>query len=404
MCASRKRQRAQDSYTMYVRHAACQSIPGAYEQMRCARRMDRYLRFLSASISKCPAALAIVMSDVRQDAVSRIIARTCTQNPRQVSAIEGDFNNQVGCDDLIGGDDSEERGVQFERDILSVRFTVEYLNGLFRRIASVADTPDASHDQAPDARFVSIGVEALSRARICIDYLVAANQRLVMSIARQYEYGTVDYMDLVQEGNIGLLRAIERFDPSRDTKLSTYALWWVKRAMVYAIARNGDTVRPSVNQFWESRRISRALHQLEITLGRTPQHSDVKNALGLSAEALSDAKAILARTLPLDSPVAPGSDVTHQDRLSNNNADHLIDEIHHSDIASVVSRLLDDLPPRQARILRMRFGIGVYTACTLEEIAQQQGVTRERIRQIEAQAIEMLRRTVNLHLLSECLL
>lgn len=233
--------------------------------------------------------------------------------------------------------------------------------------------------------------------------LAQANQRLVAMLARKYRYGPLPFMDLVQEGNLGLLRAIERFDPEQGPRMSTYALWWIRRAMVYAIARQGRDVRPSVAQYWEARQVARTLDSLEPEHCQYGKHAAAAIRLGISVDIVHRALITQLPPLALDAPLATTDGMSHLDTLADTAETGPEARILKDDMRRAVAELLAQLPERQARILQMRFGIGVRDDCTLEQIAQQQGVTRERIRQLEAQALTSLRALGSAWALRGCL-
>ncbi len=260
-----------------------------------------------------------------------------------------------------------------------------------------------SHGLMQSANFILTARRVVKAIGDLTNHLVQANQRLVAMLARQYRYGPLPFMDLVQEGNLGLLRAIERFDPEHGTRMSTYALWWIRRAMVYAIARQGRDVRPSVAQYWEAKQVARTLDSLMQESEKHAMHAQAAHRLGISVDVVHRALTTLLPPLALDAPLAATDGQSRMDILvvsdeKNPEASALKD-----DIRRVVAELLTQLPERHARILQMRFGIGIRDDCTLEQIAQQQGVTRERIRQLEAQALTALRALDSTWALRSCL-
>ncbi|HEY9198453.1 MAG TPA: sigma-70 family RNA polymerase sigma factor, partial [Gammaproteobacteria bacterium] len=262
-----------------------------------------------------------------------------------------------------------------------------------------AGTAECAETQA----FLTAAAAAQVRIRGATDRLVLANQRLVMTLARQYRYAPMAFMDLVQEGNLGLLRAIERFDPDHGARVSTYALWWVRRAMVYAIARQGHAVRPPVQQYWSARQIQRALNRLDGSRGSRSTLREAARELGISVAAIQEGLALLAPAAALDAPMEGSDGLGRIERLAAADSGDPEGNAIERDLRRAVGALLDHLPERHAKILRMRFGIDVHDHCTLEQIAQQQGVTRERIRQLEAQALDALRALDAAWVLRSCL-
>lgn len=402
----------QDAYSLYVSKVGRCPLPDPDAQLRHAKRMDRYLRLASLSVLRYPAILDIVVRDIGQGVqdgrLKRIVARHCPQDSAEMPIDHADEKVKLTtCMERIrqlAQNRTQQSQGELRVCLSAVRFTRDYLESLTAHVKR----PDGVHDGVTEkigvgADMHSYGVfitRLLGRVNDCVDYLVQANQRLVMALARQYRYSPIPFMDLVQEGNIGILRAAERFDPYRDTRFTTYASWWVRRAMVYAIARQGHLVQPSVTRFWEARKITRGLDKLEIHLGHKPSQSEAAQELGLSSLDITGARESLAPALSLDVPMSADNDTPLIDRL-HTDVGNVESAMAHEDDRRIVSKLLEGLPLRHANILRMRFGIGVYESCTLEEIAQQQGVTRERIRQIEAQALHMIRQSIDPRILAE---
>jgi RNA polymerase sigma factor (sigma-70 family) len=250
--------------------------------------------------------------------------------------------------------------------------------------------------------FVATATSIQTRIAELTGFLVRANQRLVATLARQYRNGPLPFMDLVQEGNLGLLRAIERFDPEHGTRVSTYAMWWIRRAMVYAIARQGRDVRPSVAQYWGARQALRTMDRLENLQGRRTTQRETAQHLGTSVTALQQTLTVLLPPLALDAPVEHAQGLNRMERLAS--ADKCPEQSTvDGDLRRAIKELLLHLPERHAKILRMRFGIDLRDDCTLDQIAQQQGVTRERIRQLEVQALNALRKLEQAWELRGCL-
>jgi len=260
-----------------------------------------------------------------------------------------------------------------------------------------------SHGLSKSANFIHNAKRAVKAIGGLTNHLVQANQRMVAMLARKYRYGPLPFMDLVQEGNLGLLRAIERFDPEQGTRMSTYAMWWIRRAMVYAIARQGRDVRPSVAQYWEARQVARTLDSLGSEQQPCGKHAATADRLGISVDIVHRALVTLLPPLALDAPLAATEGICRMDILVDALESGPEARIVNDDMRRAVAELLTQLPERQARILQMRFGIGVRDDCTLEQIARQQGVTRERIRQLEAQALTSLRALSSTWALRGCL-
>jgi len=232
---------------------------------------------------------------------------------------------------------------------------------------------------------------AVQEGNLARDQLIRANTRLVVSVAKRYAGKGVPFSDLIQEGNLGLMRAVAKFDYRRGFKFSTYATWWIRQAITRALADQGRTIRLPVHMGDRLRKLFRTARELEQEFGRPPSIEEIANRLDLQPSRVEWMLRVSTDTLSLQKPV--GED--DESELGHFIED--IDALPPGDVADQeilrekLEQLLDTLTPRQARILRLRFGLADGHAYTLEEVGQKFGVTRERIRQIEAQALGRLR-------------
>ena len=222
--------------------------------------------------------------------------------------------------------------------------------------------------------------------------LISANSRLVISIAKKHVNRGVPFLDLIQEGNIGLMRAVKRFDYERGYKFSTYATWWIRQSISRAVADQSRTIRLPVHQIELLSKMFRMKHHLKQQLGRDPNEFEIAEAMGLSLEKVKQMYNDARYTLSLDMPVSFESESVLGDYIEDQEAPDL-------DLTTILSlqrqnlnKILELLPAREARILRLRFGLSNGETHTLREIGIKIGVSRERIRQIEAQAIRRLRK------------
>ncbi len=223
------------------------------------------------------------------------------------------------------------------------------------------------------------------------EHLITANSRLVISVAKKYMGRGVPFLDLIQEGNIGLIRAAKKFDYRRGHKFSTYATWWIRQAVTRAIADQGRTIRVPVHMGDQINKLLRVQHQLTQRLGRDPSVEELANALEVTPQKVENMIQVARRPLSLETPTDDEEDSVLGDFIQDEEAPAPDETATYDLLREHLENVLNGLPPREVRILQLRYGLLDGQAYTLEEVGRKMGVTRERVRQIEAQALSRLR-------------
>jgi RNA polymerase primary sigma factor len=245
--------------------------------------------------------------------------------------------------------------------------------------------------------------EQIERGREAFNHLVTANSRLVISIAKKYVGRGLTFLDLIQEGNVGLLRAARKFDYKRGHKFSTYATWWIRQAVTRAIADHGRTIRVPVHIGDQLNRLMRLSRELTQELNRQPTTEELAKYSGQPMEKIEQMLEYARIPVSLDKPVGEDGDSQLADFIEDEESESPTDRVSQVLLREQLLEAIDSLPPREQRILRLRYGFQDGQMYTLAEIGQRLGITRERVRQLEAQALGRLRKPESLQELEDYL-
>ena len=237
-------------------------------------------------------------------------------------------------------------------------------------------------------RQMSIGEAKARRAK---KEMVEANLRLVISIAKKYTNRGLQFLDLIQEGNIGLMKAVDKFEYRRGYKFSTYATWWIRQAITRSIADQARTIRIPVHMIETINKLNRISRQIFQETGREATPEELAEKMDLSEDKIRKVLKIAKEPISMETPIGDDDDSHLGDFIEDNNIESPIDMATAEGLREATLEILETLTPREAKVLRMRFGIDMNTDHTLEEVGKQFDVTRERIRQIEAKALRKLR-------------
>lgn len=290
-----------------------------------------------------------------------------------------------------------------EEDAREMNETYDYdtsivLDGVKAYLKSIGNHPRLSFDQEKE-----LSVKALAGDRDAVNTLVECNLLLVVSVAKKYYGCGLPLLDLIQEGNLGLIKAAEKYDGSKGFRFSTYATYWIRQAISRALGDQSRTIRIPANMVELLSKVKKATAELTQKLGRTPTDKEIAAHMEVELDKVQTVMDLAQATTSLDTPVDDEGETCMGDLIADHSAENPMANIIREANSQIIAAVFDTLGAREAEILKMRFGIDAEKAMTLEEVGQHYGLSKERIRQIENKAIRKLRNPVRAKMLKEAM-
>lgn len=290
-----------------------------------------------------------------------------------------------------------------EEDAREMNETYDYdtsivLDGVKAYLKSIGNHPRLSFDQEKE-----LSVKALAGDRDAVNTLVECNLLLVVSVAKKYYGCGLPLLDLIQEGNLGLIKAAEKYDGSKGFRFSTYATYWIRQAISRALGDQSRTIRIPANMVELLSKVKKATAELTQKLGRAPTDKEIAAHMGVELDKVQTVMDLAQATTSLDTPVDDEGETCMGDLIADHSAENPMANIIREANSQIIAAVFDTLGTREAEILKMRFGINAEKAMTLEEVGQHYGLSKERIRQIENKAIRKLRNPVRAKMLKEAM-
>ncbi|MFD7658474.1 RNA polymerase sigma factor RpoD/SigA [Actinosynnema sp. NPDC059797] len=294
----------------------------------------------------------------------------------QDADLVGHYLREVGGTPLL----TAEQEVDLARRIEAGVYAAELL-----RAADAGESPVMEADRRRALR------QVVADGRRAKDHMIRANLRLVVSVAKKHAYRGLPFLDVVQEGNLGLIRAVEKFDYAKGYKFSTYAIWWIRQAIERGVAEQTRTVRLPVHVFEELSKLRKVERKLRLELDRDPTPEEIATTSGTALTRVVDLLAAGRTAISLETPVGDDGGTSVADLIEDAEAVQAHEVVEHNGMVTELLNVVDTLPPRQALILTLRYGLNDGRPRTLQEVAAEVGLTRERIRQLEKESLRLLR-------------